>query len=137
VCRLCLHRGRRKAACSAKTYLTYQTAQHHIPEDHNVKTCGLGSFHGTKCCIVDRYCCCVVDTLFFFWQDCGIHCYVSHTPSVNHSMFTVFLVSRPGMVALGVYHASHVCGNVCTIAALCYSWLESAEHLRTVMRVSE
>jgi hypothetical protein len=36
------------------------------------------------------------------------------------------------MVALSVYRAGHVCSNVWTVAALCWSWLESAEPLRNV-----
>jgi hypothetical protein len=36
------------------------------------------------------------------------------------------------MVVPSVYRMSHVCSNVCTVAALCSSWLESAEPLRMV-----
>jgi hypothetical protein len=82
----------------------------------------------------------VVDRLCFyllFLQDYGMHCYVSHTLSVTHYLVTIFLVSRAGMVALSVYHASHVCGNVCTVVALCSSWLESAQRHRMVMTVYE
>jgi hypothetical protein len=60
-------------------------------------------------------CCCVVDRLFFsFLQVCGMHCYVGITLSVTQNLFTLFLVSRPGMVVLSVYHTSHVCGDKCS-----------------------
>jgi hypothetical protein len=39
------------------------------------------------------------------------------------------------MVPPSVYRAGHVCNNVWTVATLCSSWLESAESLRTVIRV--
>jgi hypothetical protein len=44
-------------------------------------------------------------------------------------------VSWYGMVARSVYRASHACSYVETGAALCSSWLESAEPQRTVRRV--
>jgi uncharacterized membrane protein len=76
----------------------------------------------------------LIDVAFSFSAGLCMHCYVSHTFSVTQYLFILFLVSRPGIV-LSVYHASHVCGNVRTVAALCWIWLESAEPLRTVMRV--
>jgi hypothetical protein len=79
----------------------------------------------------------LIDIVFSFLQDYGMHCYVGHALSVTQYLFTLFLVSRPGMVVLSVYRASHVCGNVHTVVALCSSWLESAESVRTVMRVFE
>jgi hypothetical protein len=78
----------------------------------------------------------LIDSFFPFLQDYGMHCYVGHTLSVTQYLFILFLVSRPG-IALGVFRASHVCGNVCTVVALCWSCLESAEHQRTLMRVFE
>jgi hypothetical protein len=41
------------------------------------------------------------------------------------------------VVVLSVYRVSHVCGNICIVVALCLSWLEYAEPVRTVMRVVE
>jgi hypothetical protein len=79
----------------------------------------------------------MIDIVFSFLQDCGMHCHVGHTVFVTHCLFKLFLVSRPGMIMLRVYRASHVCGNVCIVVALCLSWLESAEPVRTVMRVVE
>jgi hypothetical protein len=80
----------------------------------------------------------LIDIVFFpFLQDYVMHYYVSHTLSVTHYLFILFLVSRPGLVTLSVYRASHVCGNVYIVAALCSSWLESAERLRTEMRMFE
>jgi hypothetical protein len=55
-----------------------------------------------------------------------MHCYVSHTLSVTQYLFRPFLVSRPGMLALNVYGASHVWGNVCTAVALCFSWSQQS-----------
>jgi len=45
-----LHHGRRKAAGSTKMYpTTERTVRHHIPEDHNLKTGGLGSSRNEDC----------------------------------------------------------------------------------------
>jgi hypothetical protein len=40
-------------------------------------------------------------------------------------------------LTLSVYRASNVYGNVCTVAALCWSWMESAEPLRALKRELE
>jgi hypothetical protein len=79
----------------------------------------------------------VVFSLLSFLPECGMHCRFSHTLSVTQYLFILCLVRWHGMVAPSVYHTGHVCRNVCTVAALCSSELESAEHLRKVMSSDE
>jgi hypothetical protein len=87
--------------------------------------------------LADGYYCCVVDRLFFcllpFLPDWCMHCRFSDTLSVTQYLFILCSVRWRGMVAPRVYRAGHVCRNVRTVAALCSSWLESAEPLRTAM----
>jgi hypothetical protein len=64
-----------------------------------------------------------------------MHCRFSHTLSVTQYLFILFLVRWRGMVAPSVYRTDHVCGNIHTVAALCSSWLESAEPLRMATSV--
>jgi hypothetical protein len=71
---------------------------------------------------------------FSFLQDCGMHGYVGHTLPVTHYLFTLFLVSKPVMIALGVYRASHVCGDVCqkgvhcAVVRVCKASLDDGEY---------
>jgi hypothetical protein len=78
-----------------------------------VNCCAVGdkkiSYNSTSCCIVDGN---IIFLFYSFLQDCGMHCYVGHMPSITQYLFTLFLVSRPGMVTLTVYRVSHVCCNV-------------------------
>jgi hypothetical protein len=64
-----------------------------------------------------------------------MHCRFSYTLSVTQYLFMLCLVRWRGMVAPSVYRAGHVCRNIHTVAALCSSWLESAEPLRVTMSV--
>jgi hypothetical protein len=50
---------------------------------------------------------------FFYSAGLWYALYVGHTLPVTDYLFTLFLVIRPGMVALSVYRVSHVCGDVC------------------------
>jgi hypothetical protein len=82
------------------------------------------------------------DIVFFllllsFLPDCGMHCRFSHTLSVTQYLFILCLVRWRGMVVPSVYRAGHVCRNVWTVAALCSSWLKSAEPLTTAMSVNK
>jgi hypothetical protein len=83
--------------------------------------------------VVDRHC--FFLSLLSFLPDCGMHCSFSHTLSVPECLLILCLVRWRGMVARSVYRAGQVCSNVCTVAALCSSWLESAEPLRKAMSV--
>jgi hypothetical protein len=55
----------------------------------------------------------IFSPLFSILQDGDMQCYVGRTLSVPQYLFTLFLVSRPGMVALSVYRTSHVYGDEC------------------------
>jgi hypothetical protein len=90
----------------------------------------------TVCCIANGYYWCVVDRhwfflLFSFLPDCVMNCRFSNTLSVTIYLCILCLVRRHGVVTPSVYLAGRVWRNVWRVAALCWSWLESAEPLRT------
>jgi hypothetical protein len=73
----------------------------------------------------------VLFSLLSFLPDCVTHCRFSHTLSATQYLFILCLVRWRGMVA-SVYRAGHVYINGQTVAAVCWSWLESAKPLRNV-----
>jgi hypothetical protein len=66
--------------------------------------------------------------IVFFLQNCGMQCMPVIRFCVTHTVGVClyFLVSRPGLVALSVYRASHVCGDACNSSCLVLQF-ESAE----------
>jgi hypothetical protein len=77
----------------------------------------------------------IVVYLLSFLPDCGMHCRFCHALSVTQYLFILCLVRWRGMVAPRVYLAGRVqvCSYVWIVAALCSSWLETTEPLRTAM----
>jgi hypothetical protein len=71
-------------------------------------------------------------SLLFLLPDCAMHGRFSQAISVTQYLFILCLARWHDTAAPSVYRTDQAYNNVWTVAALCSSWLESAEPLRKV-----